>query len=463
MILEVNNTFGERRLYVLHGSGPGKSPETSSPTTTISEKLDSSKKRFVDNWQKDFHVSPFNSRKGGYSLKALDPFSSHDDESAEIDNTITLTSSKEHAKIVARVYSTGPPLDPANLGFLGTARFVGGWFWVGLLTAPRILKEAYKLYFKRGLYVWLRPEVLPSSIGRAPTLSEMQVHPSAIWPLLTLISALEKVFVSYLYHLVHRSGVQFNITLHTGIPHRPIESIASTHIQGRKINPKIFEIKVLNPSFYTRFVHYAHVSEAFDRECLFTDEKSRTLVVSHPEFLPLLLSNAKSDTEEMDGELERSCFAKKRWCLLRQLRCPPAEPAYSGIQSVSNVRVSDIRAQPLSDLDNFMLKPYSCTGAGSYRRKVTKVFLAKRFTFGFVEVIDAFDFLLRACLCYLGSKMLASWCQDAEQYGLGRTLYMFPNSDAGELRGAHTEWWWLLRLALYMCACHFYGLMKGYR
>jgi hypothetical protein len=172
MILEVNNTFGERRLYVLHGSSPIKSPTISSSELAVLEKSEFAKKTFVDNWQKDFHVSPFSSRKGGYSLKALNPFNS---QSAKIDNTIALTSSKEHAKIVARVYSTGPSLDPANLGLLGTLRFVGGWFWVGLLTSPRILGEAYKLYFKRTLHIWIRPEVLPSSIGRAPTSTEMQV------------------------------------------------------------------------------------------------------------------------------------------------------------------------------------------------------------------------------------------------------------------------------------------------
>jgi hypothetical protein len=281
--------------------------------------------------------------------------------------------------------------------------------------------------------------------------------------ILTLTSALEKVFVSYLYDLVYRSAEQFNITLHTGIPQRPKEFIASTHIQGRNINPKIFEIRVLNPSFYTRFVHYAHASEAFDRECLFTDDKNRTLEISHPEFLPLLLPNSKSKSEEMDGKARRSYLDERRWTLLCQLRCPPAEPAYPETQSSANVKVSDIRALPFSELDNFMRKPYSITGASCYRRKVTKVFLAKRFTFGFVEVVDALDFLLRAWLCYLGSKMIISWSCDAEQYGLGRTLYLFPKANFGELRGAHTEWWWHLRLGICMCACHFYGLMKGYR
>jgi hypothetical protein len=262
---------------------------------------------------------------------------------------------------------------------------------------------------------------------------------------------------------VNRSAEQFNITLHTGIPQRPTEHIASTHIQGRKINPKIFEFKVLNLSFYTRFVHYAHISEAFDRECLLTDDKNRTLEVSHPEFLPLLLPNPKSNSREMEPRPGRSYLGERRWTLLRQLRCPPAEPAYPENQSSANVEVSDTKALPFSDLDTFMRGSYGSCSPSSYRRAVTKIFLARRFTFGFVEVIDGVEFLLRVWLSYLGSKMLVSWSQDAEQDGLGITLYLFPKSDFGELRGADTELWWLLRLGICMCACHIYGLSKGYR
>lgn len=168
MILEVNNTFGERRVYLLHGSIAG-SPHT--PESGPSE-LAAGKKHFTDAWSKDFHVSPFNSRKGSYSLKALNLFPDLESMRPVIDNTITQKSSKDHAKIVARVYSTGDCIDPTAIGIFSTARFVLAWWWVGLITFPRILKEAKKLYFKHKLHVWLRPEVLISSIGRLPNRTE---------------------------------------------------------------------------------------------------------------------------------------------------------------------------------------------------------------------------------------------------------------------------------------------------
>jgi DUF1365 family protein len=173
MILEVNNTFGERRIYLLDGSTPSKQVRTQASETQTS---DVSKDKFTDIWMKDFHVSPFNSRKGSYALKARNPFPSPNISVPVIDNTITLKSSKDFAKVVARVNSIGTPLDSAQFGVSQTLRFVGGWWWVGLVTFPRIVREAFKLHFRRSLHVWFRPEVVSSSLSRAPTSTEMYVY-----------------------------------------------------------------------------------------------------------------------------------------------------------------------------------------------------------------------------------------------------------------------------------------------
>lgn len=178
MILEVNNTFGERRMYLLDGSSPSSPPRTPDSHRSLADdgsesEANGAKSNFSDVWMKDFHVSPFNSRKGSYALKAQDPFPTVGHGDPRIDNTITLKSSKDYGKLVARLFSTGTSLDPDQLGLVGTARFVLSWWWVGLVTFPRILREAGKLFFKRKLHVWFRPEVLTSSIGRLPTSDEM--------------------------------------------------------------------------------------------------------------------------------------------------------------------------------------------------------------------------------------------------------------------------------------------------
>lgn len=68
MIAEVNNTFDERRIYIL------QERETREPLHRISDMAAAAASEVEDieqgwfrhTWSKDFHVSPFNSRKGSY-------------------------------------------------------------------------------------------------------------------------------------------------------------------------------------------------------------------------------------------------------------------------------------------------------------------------------------------------------------------------------------------------------------
>ena len=178
MILEVNNTFDERRMYFLtqdpastidvssHGDDKTELEPGLSPTGTLHTRS------FNNSWSKDFHVSPFNSRKGSYSLKAADPFPFNSTSTLPISNVITLRSSKCHPKLVAHIDSSAPGIDPAQLGYWASIWFVAFWWWVGFVTFPRIVREAAKLYFKRKLHVWYRPEVASSSIGRKATAYE---------------------------------------------------------------------------------------------------------------------------------------------------------------------------------------------------------------------------------------------------------------------------------------------------
>jgi DUF1365 family protein len=439
MILEVNNTFGERRIYLLDGTLPG----AAQPPTT--------KTKFTDMWTKDFHVSPFNSRKGSYALKALDPFPTPDFSEAAIDNTITLKSSKEHAKIVARVYSTGPPVAADHLGLLGSVQFITGWWWVGLVTFPRILREAAKLFFARGLNVWFRPEILCSSISRAPTSDE---------------ATLQKTFLRYLQYLVDRSPELWKITYHTAIPDHPVEMIASSNAHGGETKARHLELRVLTPVFYSRFVHYAHTSEALDRECLFTEEKNRTIWISHPQLLPLLLPQRKDRmalaAEAESGRAKRNRLGELRWTGLRILRCAPAEQAYSGTPRSPSVHVDDIRAVTFSDLDAFVRSWHGRAVAGDYRRTATKTFLAKRFAFGFTEVLDGLDLALRTLLIYAGMKILIRFDGEAQRYPQF-PLGVLGSAPKGEDADIKMLWWPLLALGSSFCACHVYAGIKGYR
>lgn len=154
MILEVNNTFDERRMYFLK-NGDGRKDGTFSTT-----------------WQKDFHVSPFNDREGSYILKAADPRPFDGESIGVVSNDITLQAADGRPKLVARVSAVSHPLGQWPVGFGAQTKFLSTWIWVGLATFPRIVWEAGKLYFRHALVVWFRPEVAPSSIGRQATAEE---------------------------------------------------------------------------------------------------------------------------------------------------------------------------------------------------------------------------------------------------------------------------------------------------
>lgn len=193
MILEVNNTFDERRMYFLKGCAArdlhdapsmdlkypsnGNHPDGPKESFPVQD-ISSGAAKFKNTWTKDFHVSPFNSRKGAYALVAHDPLFPRMDGKGPVDNVITLSSSKKHVKLVARVFSTQQAMRPSNMTFLHMARFLMSWWWVGLATFPRIVMEAGKLFFRRKLHVWYRPEVLQDSIGRKETSEERygQLH-----------------------------------------------------------------------------------------------------------------------------------------------------------------------------------------------------------------------------------------------------------------------------------------------
>ena len=400
MVLEVNNTFGERRLYLLKAEG-----SASSESLPDGQEAPAKGIKFTNAWAKDFHVSPFNSRKGTYSLTAADPVASLRSGSKPLDNLIVLNSSKAHAKLVARVFSEGDAIDPTGLSSLQTAKLLKSWFWVGFMTFPRIIAQAYNLYFKRKLHVWFRPEVLASSIGREHTYSE---------------GTLEAFFRGYIASLVDNASQPLRLTY---IPPGSLgSSVTMTSKHDDAAEQKTLTLQVLSPAFYTRFPHYCHVSEALDREGLHADPKNRTISISNAENLPLLLSVTKTTTTHP----AHTIFSRFRWGLLRKLRSPAPAVAYPETKTGDEYTIKDIRTLPPSPLDNFVLffsndtqstyhemitNQLSSTNAQwyrkstnlseIYRRTVTKVFIADNYFLGFEGVADLLDLLLRVALVVL--------------------------------------------------------------
>lgn len=411
MVLEVNNTFDERRPYFLKiDENQDLTQEDLSTTNETSNKPT----RFTNTWSKDFHVSPFNSRKGAYSLIAYDPLFPHMTGTGLIDNTITLLSSKSHAKLIARVFSNGTPINPSNMGFFHRTKFLSSWWWVVYATAIRTVKEAFVLYFSHSLHVWFRPEVLKTSIGRKADESEKE---------------LEVFFRKYLRYLVENSEASLQVVYTTaGIPNAVPETFASTLSKQSESIEKL-EFKVLTPLFYNRFIHYAHDSEALFSEF----SESGSIWLSDPPLLKTLLLESKSSsksnpTRERDTPPSSSMMNSKinskintiYLNIIQHLRTRPdilsiAQPGKK-IKNISTTtpiiqkkitNKGDIRKLPLSGMDKYVFETGTEKEKGAYVRLVLKIFISERVALGSLDGLWMELFLVRCVGAWGASRWLS--------------------------------------------------------
>jgi hypothetical protein len=264
--------------------------------------------------------------------------------------------------------------------------FIASWWWVGLVTFPRIVREAGKLFFLQQLHVWYRPEPLKNSIGRHAGATEL---------------ALEPIFRSYLRHLVESAKSPFIIKYTAaGIHHDTDIMMLSDAAEDDPPAAEMLEFKVLTPIFYTRFVHYAH-----DFEALFSEfHESGTIWLSKPSLLPQLVLR-KPQTPQSAPYWASYLYFKAIQKLRR--RPPPTErPKAAGAPKKSDVgggRKSDIRTFRLSAMDGYVLAEGTPTDQKIYRTHVLKLFLSDRVAFGSVDFLDAQIFLLRCIVLWVVS------------------------------------------------------------
>ena len=390
MILEVNNTFGERRIYFLTPGDEGSMSRIVEPPS--SNQVDASGKpppRMVMKgvWPKDFHVSPFNSRNGSYSLVAGDLLGPCKPGTRLIDNTITLKSSKGPGKIVARLFSEGPPIDPTSLGWLQKLIFLASWWWVGLVTFPRIVKEAWILFFRRNLHVWYRPEPLKKSIGRMADSSECR---------------LESIFRRYLRHLVEASELSVAVKyIPSGLAESSGELMLPRAVRDSSASAHELEFKVLTPAFYSRFVYYAH-----DLEAIFCEFRENcTVWISHPELIPTLFLKPPSAPLNISNSIDFAYFKA-----IQRLRRRPdriERPLTSSAAPTAKSQETDIREFRISSMDGYVLAREGSEGKRIYRSTVLKLFIADRVAFGIMPLLETQRFMVQAWMAWIISTTVS--------------------------------------------------------
>jgi DUF1365 family protein len=281
MILEVNNTFGERRMYLLSGTSDAGQDQMRGTSGVLM--------KFRSVWDKDFHVSPFNDREGVYSIIAANPFAASSkvvaSQDIKINNIVTLSSPRYETlspedqghsegvasapaafspKIVASITSAVPGISPYSLSMSNSAlaKFILQHLWIGFLTNPRILREARKLW-GMGLKVWYRPEPKSSTVGREETKEEVVI---------------ERIFRQWLDFVVRRAssveGVRY-------WPAAGAERGRMIILDGNKSTGSqshvIVDMKILTPEFYSELVRRRLLLDVW-REQWFAAKKEDAMV-----------------------------------------------------------------------------------------------------------------------------------------------------------------------------------------
>ena len=272
MILEVNNTFDERRVYLLQADSM-KSDEELVEAPSEKETIG---KRFVFTWQKDFHVSPFNDREAEetYSISAVDVAST-----GRVDVTIVLRGQNDKAKVVARIFSDKIAsrfvstqdefaqrtssrrhgVNPLSLTSLQRIPFLIRYGWIGFMTNPRILREARVLWAK-GLRVFYRPEPLQSTISRNESREEIVI---------------EKCFKSVLEALSQDSGVVVEYTAAAGKTRG--KPLLLGERAGFEATAECLRLNVLTPAFYSELARANDGLLAIFERCCFGPQRGEAL------------------------------------------------------------------------------------------------------------------------------------------------------------------------------------------
>ncbi|KAJ4265598.1 hypothetical protein NW762_004892 [Fusarium torreyae] len=386
----MNNIFGERRPYLVARDFKAEAKHLQDQSQN-DEVRELHRARVNATWRKDFHVSPFNSRKGSYSLLASDPLGPEMQGFQGLDVTINLFSSKGHPKLTARLFSEGEALDPYELSIAQKARFILNWFWVGSVTHARFAKESATLFYKRKLHVWYRPEPLKDSIGRPADRIE---------------KLLEDVFRKYLRHLVEQSSAPIVVRYIPSGVSEATEELFTSYLATESTNPaNEIKIKVLTPVFYSRFVHYAHDSEAFFCELA----ESCTIWTDKPEFLTKIFLKKASPPLHAANLIDYVCFQ-----LIKNLRRTPNKierPLTSVDKPSPPTKGVDIRDFRMSSMDAFVLGQEDISLKTEYRTMVVRLFVAERIVFGSTGLLGMMELVGRGGVSWVLAALVTQAIQ----------------------------------------------------
>ncbi|RPB09410.1 DUF1365-domain-containing protein [Morchella conica CCBAS932] len=351
VILEVNNTFDERHMYLCRPSNSSLTGFNISFGQTFSQ-----------NFSKEFHVSPFNDRAGKYNVLTRDPLSEKEDSNGIVNTTITLYDDFDNKKLIAGLRSVVPPifLSELSTSVISSTIFVIKYGWSGLITFPRIVWEAAKLFGVKRLKVYLRPEVRRKTISRNATALEIE---------------LEKYFRLYLRTRVEKHPVSTIIHYNSAgignLPHKETFKSAEAAAMGHEIT-----FTVLSPRFYTVWAANWSIQEVLSAEELKPEHKKIVEI---------------SDVVRIINLLDRTPLA-------------PWNRKYHG-RALTWPLIKIMRGQKTPTFDQLLTKDLQILNAPKvdpigYSRCVLQAVLTMRICYGDEVWLGAYDLAIRGVLVY---------------------------------------------------------------
>ncbi|KAJ5311683.1 hypothetical protein N7476_007543 [Penicillium atrosanguineum] len=253
MILEVNNSYGEKRnvfmrLIPENTLTEGKKCEMISTASgrgcsgTQTFEFTSSvptAKCYKCSWDKDIFASPFERVEGSFNLRFVDPLDPSPAKGGPLHNNMTLISTCGKPKVTSRLFSCAPPLDPLQASSWEVTIFLVKWSFIIPISLGRIVVEALRIRLRGNMPYLNKPDVKRKSIP-------------------------QPFFRHYLSHLVDTCTFPLELTY---IPAK------SLHIKPVSMHSPIeteprptLTIQPLTPQFYTNILKYTDPALGFATE-----------------------------------------------------------------------------------------------------------------------------------------------------------------------------------------------------
>lgn len=349
--------------------------------------------KFSKSWPKDFYVSVFNSRAGSYSLNTNDALYPKMSGVGDINTTITLSSSSGSPKLIARLFSTEPGIDPSTMTVVQKVKFLASWWWVGLATFfPRTVFQALFILFKKKLPWAFRPEPRKDTLPRKADENEIFI---------------EGIFRRYLQYFVEHCPFPLKVTYTpAGLVNTTGETMISPSAQlVEQDEMKQIELRVLTPLSYSRYVRYASCLQALISE---SQLGNSTICLSDPDLVTALANHKSTPSPPPTFS---SSWEKLSFSILRNLRTEAskidncetkAETAENRVLPFAEVK----QRNRVSELERFLLKTGTPTQRSEYIRRIGKMYVADRIAFGWAEILDLEVFMVKVGVLWWVVKTL---------------------------------------------------------